>query len=59
MWMRMTQFQLGTVRTSDRMVRRSNPASGYPLADDPHIAIQEGVSQTRDLHRTQQSLNEN
>ena len=36
--MRMTQFQLGTVRTSDRMVRRSNPASGYPLADDPHIA---------------------
>ena len=23
---------------SDRMVRRSNPASGYPLADDPHIA---------------------
>ena len=36
--MRMTQFQLGTVQTSDRMVRRSNPASGYPLPDDPHIA---------------------
>ena len=35
--MRMTQFQLGTVRIRTGWSEGQIRQSGYPLADDPHI----------------------